>query len=271
MSIEHDVGKSNLSETKIVIAQKLKIIENVSRSAKKTRAALDDGQCSVTLFKKMVDLAASVRELNNIGSDCQQLIDSLELAAKDQFLTLEADFAGMVTRQGWSIDGYWPKFYVSRGVPVEFDDKKLTVRIDDVETSPVLASKLIDTLKPKIRELIPDKFSSSRFLQSLEVAYKAIGGQSSQIPILDLYKSVVVTSQKSKFWKNAAKSDFVGLNISQFRARLSRCLEDIASGPTVASEIQVRMLPPLDPKDALFMYLPSERRFGFVGRIEITR
>ena len=34
---------------------------------------------------------------------------------------------------------------------------------------------------------------------------------------------------------------------------------------------ELRLIPPLNPKDALFIYQPAERRFGFVGRIEFVR
>ena len=56
------------------------------------------------------------------------------------------------------------------------------------------------------------------------------------------------------------------LSADQFRARLSASLESgVRSAPDGR---ELRLLPPIDPKDAMFIYQPAERRFGFVGRIE---
>jgi hypothetical protein len=58
------------------------------------------------------------------------------------------------------------------------------------------------------------------------------------------------------------------MSIDQFRARLSRTL--MKNATTVAGNRELRLLPPIDPKNALYLYQPAEGRFGFVGRIEFV-
>lgn len=33
----------------------------------------------------------------------------------------------------------------------------------------------------------------------------------------------------------------------------------------------IRLLPSINPKDGLFLFQPAERRFGFVGRVDLVR
>jgi hypothetical protein len=58
------------------------------------------------------------------------------------------------------------------------------------------------------------------------------------------------------------------MSMDQFRARLSRALEKTAI--TTPDGRELRLLPPIDPKHAVFLYQPAEGRFGFVGRIEFV-
>jgi hypothetical protein len=58
------------------------------------------------------------------------------------------------------------------------------------------------------------------------------------------------------------------MSMDQFRARLSRALEKAAI--TTPDGRELRLLPPIDPKHAVFLYQPAEERFGFVGRIEFV-
>jgi hypothetical protein len=33
---------------------------------------------------------------------------------------------------------------------------------------------------------------------------------------------------------------------------------------------ELRLIPPIEPSDSIYLYQPSERRFGYVGRIEFA-
>src|SRR5207249_10994073 len=118
-------------------------------------------------------------------------------------------------------------------------------------------------------ELIPSSCTAPRFIESLADAYDDVGGRGAkQVPILDVYRSLVILSQTSRFWRDARGSNFSGLSADQFRARLSKTLE---AGITRAPDgRELRLLPPLNPRDALFIFQPSEGRFGYVGRLEFV-
>jgi hypothetical protein len=58
------------------------------------------------------------------------------------------------------------------------------------------------------------------------------------------------------------------MTLEQFRARISRMLE--ANVLKTKTGRELRFYPPLDPKDALFLFNPLERRLGFVGRVEFS-
>src|SRR5262249_4510991 len=124
-------------------------------------------------------------------------------------------------------------------------------------------------LRPLINELVPRNFSEARFMQSLADAYDDMhDGKSSQIPILKVYRQLVLRQQKPNFWKDARGDLFVGMSIDQFRARLSRAVTKNAT--IVSGNRELRLLPPIDPRNALYLYQPAEGRFGFVGRIEFV-
>jgi hypothetical protein len=86
------------------------------------------------------------------------------------------------------------------------------------------------------------------------------------VPILDVYREVVIQQQSPRFWRDADPQLFVAIGADQFRARLSKMME---IGVTETSDGRsLRLLPPLNPKDGLFMFLPTESRFAYVGRVE---
>ena len=118
-------------------------------------------------------------------------------------------------------------------------------------------------------DLIPRTFSPGGFIAELVAAYDDVSsGRGGQQRMLDVYRVFVIRSQSPRFWRDAHASAFTPIGVDQFRARMARAL---AAGATTALDgRQLRLLPPLDPKDALFMHQPAEGRFAFVGRIEFV-
>ena len=170
--------------------------------------------------------------------------------------------------RGWQVEGQWPKLYIERAIAVEFDQRNRSFKIANRTMPGASATEVAALLEPLIIELIPRNFSETRFMQSLADAYdELLDGKSSQIPsILKVYRQLVLRQQKPNFWKDARDDLFVGMSIDQFRARLSRALTKNATA--VSENRELRLLPPIDPKNALYLYQPAEGRFGFVGRIE---
>ena len=88
----------------------------------------------------------------------------------------------------------------------------------------------------RFQNLIPKNFSASAFLIKLGEAYDQYPSTTSQVPILDVYRSYVLSLQKPKFWQDLREGTFISLSIDQFRARLSRALEEIAAGAVSAQD-----------------------------------
>ena len=93
-------------------------------------------------------------------------------------------------------------------------------------------------------------------MEQLASAYDQARNDSTQVPIFAVYQMLVIQSQKSRFWRNANKEAFAGIGIEQFKARLTKALADAAETYPMKSGRHIRLLPPLDPRDAVFIYLP---------------
>jgi hypothetical protein len=181
-------------------------------------------------------------------------------------LELEADLRRECGALSWRIDGQWPALYVERAVAVRFDEKKRIAMVGAKTLSDPDAATVMGILRPLVQELLPKKFSGTDFMQSLCEAYDDVRGGSSQVAILDVYRALVLRLQKPRFWRDARRDGFVGLSLDQFRARVTRALENHDIKARDGREL--RLFPPIDPADAVFIYQPAERRFGHVGRIE---
>ena len=195
-------------------------------------------------------------------------IAELDDAVLRKLSELESDLRDMARSNGWRLEGIWPTFQVERGVELRVETAKRIVRVAGVVLDPTDMDAIAEAVRLAIRDLVPKAFSPHDMLEQLRRSHAALRPEGGQIPILDLYGRFVVDSQSQRFWRDAVADRFVGLSVDQFRARLSRMLED---GATVARDgSELRLLPPLDPKDALFVFQPGESRFGYVGRIEFV-
>src|SRR6185437_1086843 len=188
---------------------------------------------------------------------------SLKQQMDRDFLELEHTFREECSAREWAIDGQWPRLYVERAIPVAIDESRRVVSVAGKSAGPATVEVIIDQLQCMIPELIPRKFSAQVFMTSLMKAYDAVHGESMQVPIRRLYKQLVLDQQRPGFWDNARTDVFVGMSLEQFRARISRMLADGMTSGSCGREL--RLIPPLDPKDGIFLYQPAERRFGFVG------
>lgn len=201
-------------------------------------------------------LSAMVGEREGLYSD----------RADKQFLELDSTIRDSCAKRGWRVDGQWPTLYVERAIAVEVSEPKRTVAVAGKKLSAPTAEAIVAALEPLVRELIPTGFSARDFMRELAAAYDATRAGSAQLPIFDLYRGFVVHSQGARFWRDARTDGFAGVSADQFRARLTASLEGGVTDTPDGREI--RLLPPLNPKDGLFMYQPAESRYGFVGRVE---
>jgi hypothetical protein len=202
-----------------------------------------------------------------IEAERRRILNMWELAASSSLLELEADLRESCRLKNWRVDGQWPDFVVEYGVSVQIDETRRRASVGGVHTA-ANPTAIDSALSIQVPNLVPRNFSSERFMSDLLDAFKSAAGASrGPTPILDLYRTLVIRAQSPKFWRDARPSNFTAFSTDQFRARLSKCLDEGMHG---LDGYEVRLYPPLDPKDALFVYQPAERRFGYVGRIGFT-
>jgi len=232
--------------------------------AGRLRRKIGDPRSASRLVKDSVEALKNIESLRGVAVDIAEEWDrDAELA----FLQLEATLQDVCAKRKWRLDGQWPDFIVEYGVPVHIvEGEKLIVVGTQVHVVP---DELEKKLAVATADLIPKKFSPQEFMQELQKAYDTVtGGAAAQAPIYDVYRALVIQQQSSRFWRDAGPTLFTPMSIDQFRARFSRMLQ---TGIGTANDgRELRLFPPLNPKDALFLFQPSERRFGFVGRIEFV-
>jgi hypothetical protein len=229
-------------------------------------ALLREGASPVRLLEAARAAASSLA--SDTIDALQRTIAELDEAVLRRLSELEADLRDMANSNGWRLEGMWPTFQIERGVEVKVETAKRIVRIAGSPVDATDVDAIVHAIQQAIHDLVPKTFSSQDMLEQLRSSHAALRPAGGQIPILELYGRFVMDSQSQRFWRDARADRFVAVSVDQFRARLSRMLEE---GANVARDgTELRLLPPLDPKDALFVYLPVEGRFGFVGRIEFV-
>lgn len=235
------------------------------RDARRGQAGQDPGAVLRGLDATRQGLSA----LTSLAEALDATRAGLAEAAERQFLELDATLRLACQERGWRLDGQWPTFYVERALEVQFSERERTV---------VVAGKRLDTcsvnavslaLEPLVATLLPKGFSARTFLSQLAAAYHDCRGGRTQVPVFEVYRWFIIRSQRQQFWRDARASMFTPVTADQFRARLTRALEERATETTDGRAL--RLLPPLDPKDAMFVYQPAEQRFGFVGRLEFVQ
>jgi hypothetical protein len=239
----------------------------IGTAAQRMGEDLAKGASPFRLKAALAPLREELRALQPLGDQLNALEASWTERIEREVLEMEASVRDALGTRGWHVEGQWPKLYVERAIPLEFDDRNHSFKVSGKTLPGASAAEVVATLEPLVNELVPRTFSETRFMQTLADAYdELLDGKSSQLPILRVYRQLVIRQQKPNFWRDARTDVFVGLSVDQFRARLSRAL--IKNATTVGGNRELRLLPPIDTKNALYLYQPAEGRFGFVGRIE---
>jgi hypothetical protein len=234
--------------------------------AAKNGSAWDPVALSSAL-RAAVDSPLLGTELRQALAHTQGLADE---AASVAVLELESDIRDICRSRAWRLDGQWPTLIVERAVELKVDSEERTVTIAGRKLVGTSGRVIERALAERVARLIPRGFEARKFIAQLAQAYdQASGSKGGEIPILHVYRALVILLQPARFWRDARRVGFLELTNEQFRARVSAALE--ANATTTPDGRELRLLPPIDPKDSLFLYQPAEHRFGFVGRIEFRR
>lgn len=209
-----------------------------------------------------------------LGTDLRTAVAQVqrlaEQAASVAVLELESDIRDLCRTRGWRVDGQWPTLIVERAMDVKVDPKQRVVTVAGHKVRGASTRAIERAIDERVTQLIPRGFDPRRFIAQLAQAYdQASGGEGGEMPVLQVYRELVICSQPARFWRDARRAGFSELTSEQFRARVSAALEANATAAPDGREL--RLLPPIDPKNAVFLYQPGENRFGFVGRIEFRK
>jgi hypothetical protein len=229
----------------------------------------ESSQDPARLLRVLDSAREGLKRVTGLADAIDSLRPGLTEAADRQFLELDSMLRSACQQRGWRLEGQWPTFYVERALEVQFSERDRTVAVAGKPLDTCSASAVSSALEPLVATLLPKGFSPRTFVLQLAAAYEEARGTRTQVLVFEVYRALVVRSQRPQFWRDAQSSTFTALTADQFRARLTRALEE---GVIETSDGRVlRLLAPLDPKDALFVYQPAEQRFGYVGRIEFLR
>ncbi len=240
---------------------------DLSDAARKLIKMLDNsGTDPHRISEWLTGIAGTVADSPKLEESRRALMALCSKVRSVSFLQLECELQEICSSKGWRIDGRWPDFFVNCGIQIHVDERTKVTTVGEVRCSGDVGA-IKKALEGQVKLLVPRGFSPRKFVQSLLSAYHAAQSESVQVPIFDVYRHFVIQSQAPKFWRDAKSSSFTSITLDQFRARLSKALE--GEGARLAN-FELRLFPPIDPKDALFLYQPSERRFGYVGRIEFV-
>lgn len=245
-------------------AEQARRLSTAIDAARKAAATGDLSSAAARLATAKDVLGALTPSVEEWGAITAEWMSTVER----RFLELGSDFEQACGSRGWRLDGHWPEIYVERAIPVRIDNNERSATVASRVVANVDVASLIAALELLVRDLIPKKFSAGEFLRGIADAYDETRGATSQASILAVYRAFVVRQQKARFWRDARQDAFVGLSIDQFRARLTATLE--AGMIRIGDGRELRLIPPIETSDSIYLYLPSERRFGYVGRIEFA-
>jgi hypothetical protein len=206
----------------------------------------------------------SLQRLVTLGAETAGYIEHVSELKTRAIMVVESAVRDRLTREGWRVDGEWPQLFLERGLELSYDGNALTFEVSSRRFTAFDIDGLVDFLRAEIKELVPKGFAPAKFIEQVAAAYDAAGVQGT-VAISLIYRELVTLLQNKRFWLDAREANFVSFTRDQFRARLTACLE--ASAEQLRDKRRLRLFPPIDSKEALFLYQPSERRFGFVGRI----
>jgi hypothetical protein len=264
MTVEQNHNSAKEAAEKVATELKM-LAQSLSRATSRILSSTGIPE----LARTMSDVAKTLQRVEQLSEAFLPVLRAVQEKADAEFSELEADLRDALRAKGWQCDGQWPNFIVERALDVKIDESNRSAQVAGRKIPSANVTSIVEALTSDVSGLLPKGFDPVQFLEQVAVAYDAAQAGAPTALILDVYRAYVITQQKANFWRNAVGSKFEGVSADQFRARLARLLEKGAI--TSKDGRSLRLLPPLDPKDALLVFQPSEHRFAFVGRIEFVK
>ncbi len=216
-----------------------------------------------------------LRDIEQIASQgglpeqARQLVRKADEAASEAVLRFDADLRDECARRNWKVDGQWPQYYVQRVVRIEVRESKGRARVGDRVVSTLHVPTLVRALETELKGLLPQGFDPARFLEALAGAFGRLpSSREHGAPIWLAYRELLLGQQTRAFWRDGRSALFRSFGEQRFRAMLTTLLEE---GATKTKDgRQLKLLPPLKAEEAMYIFVPAEQRFAFVGRIDFV-
>lgn len=216
-----------------------------------------------------------LREIEQIPSQdgltehARQLVQKADEAVSEAILRLDADLRDACARRNWKVDGQWPQYYVQRVVRIEVREREGRAKVGDRVVPTLHVPTLVRALETELKGLLPQGFDPVRFLEALAGAFgRLTSSQEQGAPIWLVYRELLLGQQPRAFWRDGRSALFRSFGEQRFRAMLTTLLE---KGVTKAKDgRQLKLLPPLRAEEAMYIFVPAEQRFAFVGRIDFV-
>jgi hypothetical protein len=266
--VSREDGRSDGSQRAATYSAIERIAAAVSRIAKRAATSSAASIDPTSVLTSTRQLRAQLADLHAVASRLAEFETELGGEEAQELMELESSLRAACRDRGWRVEGSWPLLFIERGPSVEIDEAGRSVTVGGTKIAGCNLGAIVAALAPIIDELFERKFTSEQFAKDLSMAYDQLASRAAQVPIFDVYRMFVTRAQSLRFWRDARASAFRGISTDQFRSRISRMLEEGAGQAPDGREL--RFLPPLDPADGIFIYQPSERRFGWVGRLEFV-
>ena len=220
-------------------------------------------------LKVLQGAAEATVDFPDLEATRQELLAAWTSAADRELNQLEAELKDECAARGWQVEGQWPKLIVERGIDVIIDIKKHKIEVGSARLKDLSAMGVMTALEMLVPHLRPKNFSPDRFLEELAVAHDTCANDpSDQVEIL----------RSTEHWSSARSQKSFG---ETRRAPISSHLRSISSEPGSRRSLklvlcgpkrkELRIFPPLQPRDAIFVYQAAQQRFGYIGRIAFLK
>jgi hypothetical protein len=183
-------------------------------------------------------------------------------------LRFEADLKDASAREGWELQGQWPRYYLNHLIPIVIDEKRFKAAAGGRILKTLDTERLIEELRKQLMSLNTDDTRLREFLGQLLEVYRSLSGpMGGSISVWAVYRELVIRRQPQRLWRNAIVSDFHPYPELEFRASLTELLK---RNMTMVSGLQLRLHPPIAKEESLYLFQPAENRFCHVGRFEFV-
>ncbi len=216
-----------------------------------------------------------LREIEQIPSQdgfaehARRLTRKVDALVSEAVLRLDADLRDACAQRNWKVDGQWPQYYVQRAIRIEVHEREGRAKVGDRIVPTLHVPALVKAVEAEIKGLLPPGFDPARFLEALAGAFERLTSPPEHgVPIWLVYREMLLGQQPRAFWRDGRSALFRSFGEQRFRAMLTTLLE---KGVTKAKDgRQLKLLPALKPEEGIYIFLPAEQRFAFVGRIDFV-